>query len=126
VPKPENIIPHKWQPGQSGNPAGYSRSRRTTDALLRLIDEKGADDAIARVWLKRVLEGDFRYFKELLERTEGKTSQPIEVKTSPTFDGGDVRKILDDPEAVRLACDLDARLANDDRPDTGSVRPPGE
>jgi len=61
----------QFKRGQSGNPAGYSRGRRATDTLLALIDEVGADKAIAKRWLKSILDGDFRYFKEYLERVEG-------------------------------------------------------
>jgi hypothetical protein len=71
----------RWKPGQPGNPNGYSRGRRTTDAILRLIAEKGAEEAIARVWLKALLEGDFRFFKEFLDRTEGKTPETVNIKT---------------------------------------------
>jgi hypothetical protein len=77
----ENLRPIPWKPGQSGNPNGYSRGRRTTDAILKLIAEKGAEEAIARVWLKALLEGDFRFFKEFLDRTEGKTPDTINIKT---------------------------------------------
>ena len=38
TPKPENLRP-PWPPGTSGNPAGYSRGRRISDAIERLIEE---------------------------------------------------------------------------------------
>ncbi len=38
TPKPENLHP-PWPPGTSGNPAGYSRGRRISDAIERLIEE---------------------------------------------------------------------------------------
>ena len=38
TPKPENLRP-PWPPGTSGNPAGYSRGRRISDAIVRLIEE---------------------------------------------------------------------------------------
>jgi hypothetical protein len=75
VPNPENIQPHKWKPGQSGNPAGYSRGRRVTDALIALIEDKGAEKPLASVWLRKALEGDPKFFAMLLDRVEGK---PIE------------------------------------------------
>jgi hypothetical protein len=42
TPKPENLRP-PWPPGTSGNPAGYSRGRRVSDTIERLIDEKALD-----------------------------------------------------------------------------------
>ena len=40
TPRLENLRP-PWQPGTSGNPAGYSRGRRISDAFEGLIDELG-------------------------------------------------------------------------------------
>ena len=38
TPKVGNLGP-PWPPGTSGNPAGYSRGRRISDAIERLIEE---------------------------------------------------------------------------------------
>jgi hypothetical protein len=73
---------HQFKPGQSGNPNGYSRSRRITDALLDLIAEHKADRTLANVWLKAALQGDYRFFRELLDRTEGPVKQIIETHDS--------------------------------------------
>ncbi len=40
TPRLENLRP-PWQPGTSGNPAGYSQGRRISDAMEGLIDELG-------------------------------------------------------------------------------------
>ena len=42
TPKPENLRP-PWPPGTSGNPAGYSRGRRISDVIERLIEEMALD-----------------------------------------------------------------------------------
>ena len=42
TPKPENLRP-PWPPGTSGNPAGYSRVRRISDAIESQIEEKALD-----------------------------------------------------------------------------------
>ena len=42
TPKPENLRP-PWPPGTSGNPAGYSRGRRISDTIERLIEEMALD-----------------------------------------------------------------------------------
>ena len=42
TPKPENLR-SPWPPGTSGNPAGYSRGRRISDAIERLIEEMALD-----------------------------------------------------------------------------------
>lgn len=94
-------IATRWQPGQSGNPAGYSRSRRISDAIEKLLDEDDNLERVAKRWLHAVLSGeDFRYLKELLERTEGKVA---DTETAPQHQpivriiGG---RSLDQPEHI--------------------------
>lgn len=82
MPTPPPPKEHQFKPGQSGNPAGYSRGRRAVDDLLDLIAEKKADKAIAAKWLQAILEGDFRYMKEYLERRDGKVKDEVEVKAA--------------------------------------------
>lgn len=70
TPNPGNLRP--FAPGQSGNPAGHSRARRVTAALMALIDERGGERKLAEMWLDAAEAGDFKFFKELLDRVEGK------------------------------------------------------
>ena len=44
--------PHRWQPGQSGNPAGIARSRRTFEETFyhALIEQGSADEAASLLW----------------------------------------------------------------------------
>jgi hypothetical protein len=53
TPRPENLRP--WQPGQSGNPGGYSRGRRVRGVLRRLIAERGCEEEVALVLLAMAL-----------------------------------------------------------------------
>lgn len=76
-PKTDHLESTKWKPGEAPNPKGYSRGRRATDALLALIDAENADQDIARVWLEAMRRGDFRYFKEYIDRVEGKTPDVV-------------------------------------------------
>jgi hypothetical protein len=78
LPPPEHS---RWKPGQSGNPAGSSQRQRITGRLLKIIEEKGLDDTLAVTWLgaalgdEKLLKGrkpNFAFFKELLDRVEGK------------------------------------------------------
>ena len=57
TPKPENLRP-PWPPGTSGDPAGYSRGRRISDAIESQIEEKALDrefgaTAIAMGWARK-------------------------------------------------------------------------
>jgi hypothetical protein len=71
-PPPEHS---RWKPGQSGNPAGYSRGRRTRDLLRRLIDERGCEEEVALVLVAKALgrtewldgrEPDLGWWRELM------------------------------------------------------------
>lgn len=64
----------RFKPGHSGGPGGPGKGRRATSELLKLIEERGADRAIAVKWLQEILQGDFRYFQAFLDRTEGKVT----------------------------------------------------
>jgi hypothetical protein len=74
----ERNLQPPWQPGQSGNPTGYSRGRRAIDDLLDLIDERGAGRAVSEKWLEMLLAGEFRFFKEFLDRRDGRPDRAPE------------------------------------------------
>lgn len=83
TPRPGNLRP-PWKPGESGNPAGYSRDRRRRDRLRRLV-EGGATNAelavalqreglardAAETWLRLALTGHWPSFKRLLDLIDG-------------------------------------------------------
>lgn len=85
-------------PGQSGNPNGRPKGQSIT-ARLRALLEKGeingqpikdgkqVADVLAETILKGALKGDFRFAREILERTEGKVIERVQVE--------DVRKAYD-------------------------------
>lgn len=73
MPNPQNLKAHEFKPGQSGNPAGYSRGRRLADELARLFEEKGLDRAFLIKGIEQAMKGDFRYWKEIFDRLDGKT-----------------------------------------------------
>jgi hypothetical protein len=80
TPRPENLVP--WKPGQSGNPAGYSRGRRTCDLLRRLMAERGCEEDVALVLIAMALgrpdlidgrgsgKPDLGWWRELAARLE--------------------------------------------------------
>ena len=78
VPRPGNLKP-PWRPGQSGNPAGYSRSRRIRDVLRRLIAERGCEEEVALILIAKALgrtewldgrEPDLGWWRELMRYLE--------------------------------------------------------
>ena len=91
----ENLKP--WQPGQSGNPGGWPKSKPLTDELKCLLSQeapnaKGRTGAslIAEALLKKARKGDVRAIAELANRIEGKPRQAVEL-AGGVFDGFAVR-----------------------------------
>ncbi len=74
-----NKIGRQFRPGQSGNPAGRPPGPLT--ALLR--DTLNANDgelieSLVRKAIDKALSGNFRYFKEIMDRVDGKVTDRLE------------------------------------------------
>jgi hypothetical protein len=91
MPNPENILPHRWKPGQPGNPNGSSERQRVTTKLRKLIDEKELDGLLATTWLAAAVGDDallkgrkpsYVFFRELLDRLEGKLPEKIQAEVA--------------------------------------------
>jgi len=83
MPKPENIEPHKFKKGQSGNPNGRPRKLPELDKLLAdvLGEEKDgitAGEAILKALRAKASKGDVRAAEVLLDRAYGKSAQVVE------------------------------------------------
>lgn len=83
-------IPHRWKPGESGNPKGRPRKDVCLTSMVKeLMDdvpelmvgnkknEKTWRELIVQAWLVGSYKGNATFFKELLERIEGKVAQPL-------------------------------------------------
>jgi hypothetical protein len=93
VPNPQNLRP-PWKPGETGNPRGRPPRNRQIDDLLELLDETaGAERAISKAWLKKLLEGNVAHLKEYLDRRDGpvpkevNTTEHQEIKTKKRVGG---------------------------------------
>lgn len=94
-PKTGHLSP--WQPGQSGNSKGYSKARRVTDALLKQLEDPDIQKRLAEIWIAQALTGNFQFFRELLDRTEGKVPTPVEVDAKPVVDWSTIDVECDTP-----------------------------
>ena len=94
MPKPENIEPHKFKPGQSGNPKGRPKGARSLSTILREMLEEPIEivvdgkkerrefrEVIIRKLLKKANDGDMRAIQEIFDRVEGKAQQKIDHTT---------------------------------------------
>ena len=101
----ENIEPHKFQKGQSGNPAGRPKGSRNRSTIMKEILEMAAvqsvkdhqkivmgndfqpdtvADQIAAAIVMKALGGDVAAFKELMDSAYGKLTDKVENQHSFT------------------------------------------
>jgi hypothetical protein len=79
VPPPE----HRFKPGQSGNPGGRPKSKLLTQAYRELLEQvdpkerKTLAEILARKAVQQALKGNLAALKEITDRTEGKSVQPL-------------------------------------------------
>lgn len=87
MPKPENVIPHKWKKGVSGNPAGRPKKLPELRELLANVlgdekDGKTAAEAILMALRAKATKGDVRAAELLLDRAYGKAAMNIELEAN--------------------------------------------
>lgn len=96
MPKPENIEPHKFKKGQSGNPKGRPKKLPELEKLLAdvLGEEKDgmtAAEAILKKLRQEAAKGNLRAAEILLNRAYGMPKQRTELTGA---DGGPVETII--------------------------------
>jgi|GEM_PF-3182561 len=82
-----NKIGNRFRPGQSGNPKGRRPERPLTAALRDALDANDGEliRELVGVAIDRALAGEFRYFKEIIDRTDGKTAARLDVSGNGTI-----------------------------------------
>ncbi len=81
APKLENLRP-PWPKGTSGNPTGYSRGRRISDAIQELIDEMGLERSFGLTGIAMAL-GQKHILKQQVQDPE--TGKDIWVEHTPNI-----------------------------------------
>ena len=84
MPNPENIEPHKFKKGQSGNPNGRPKKLPELDKLLAdVLGEEKDGITAAEVILKKLrqmaAQGNIRAAEVLLDRGYGKPKQHTDI-----------------------------------------------
>ena len=79
--KPENIIPHKFKKGQSGNPKGRPKKLPGLDELLtEVLGDGDAMERVLRKLLSMAEKGNLRAIEIILDRAYGKAKQEVAIK----------------------------------------------
>ncbi len=98
----EHLKPHQWKKGQSGNPSGRAKGCVSLTKMIRetLSAETGGPSETAkeliRVGFEKALEGDFRFWEELVKRVDGRVLEQV-----VNYEGGPlVREVGTDISAV--------------------------
>ena len=94
MPNPENIEPHKWKKGQSGNPKGYEKGKRNRATVARqwlevvqklknpltgTIEELEQQDIMTLALIKKAREGDVAAYKALMDSGYGMPTQQTDI-----------------------------------------------
>ncbi len=94
MPHPENVEPHKWKKGQSGNPAGRKPGKNLRTVLKEMLEEeidvtiegqpgkvkKVFSEVILRRLIKAANDGEGWAIREIFDRVDGKAQQFIEMQ----------------------------------------------
>ena len=71
-----------WKPGESGNPKGRPKGTGLADRLRAILekDDGRVADALVASATKAALKGDFRFWKEIVDRVDGPIKQRVEAE----------------------------------------------
>lgn len=93
MPTPLPPVEHRFKPGEEwrGNPGGRPKGRSLTSIIREVLDSnsiKGKPlpegrtvaDVLAEVFVAEALKGKFPFAKEVIDRTDGKVIDKIEIE----------------------------------------------
>ena len=89
-------FPNRWSKGVSGNPNGRPPNANSiTHWIKELLAENAGDRAqkVATIAIKRAAEGEYNYFKEILERTDGKVASNVNFQGVMVHIGDDYARL---------------------------------
>lgn len=71
---------HRFKPGESGNPKGRPKGTSIQAIIRRIVSENEGEiaEALVKTAIKNALKGDYRFWKEILERVDGKVPEALE------------------------------------------------
>lgn len=91
----------RWKKGHSGNPKGRPKGTGVTDRIKAILDQETKNggtvaDAMARAAIRAALGGDFRFWQEIVNRSDGKVPDQIQSETDGRVEIVHIRDPLPD------------------------------
>lgn len=119
----DNLKGYKWKPGESGNPLGRQGKEQKSFAeqWRHLLDGDGGKlrKAMAQRAFTRAADGDFRFFKEIVDRVDGPIVLKIEFDSLLRDVLDAAARVLQPGQYARLLRALDASAAAHEANPTG-------
>jgi hypothetical protein len=92
----DHLKDYQFKPGQSGNPGGRPKDRSPTAVMREVLDRNEIDgkpikggrqvlDLMIEVAAKRALMGDYNFFREFMNRMDGKVRDKLELQGGLTI-----------------------------------------
>ena len=74
----------QFKPGQTGNPNGRPRLKPLTDEFKRRLEEENGNlsKELIGLAIDKALAGDFRFWQELMNRSDGKVADHVDMTTN--------------------------------------------
>jgi hypothetical protein len=91
-PSPEVGKTTQFQPGKSGNPGGRPKTKRLTDAYMRLLSNPANADKLAKVIFDLACQGNVLAAREIADRVEGRVLQGVRMEGELGVLGPEERK----------------------------------
>ena len=91
---------HRWQPGESGNPAGRPKGTLSLMSLLKNVlqeenpsDKKTYAESLIRKYIEKALDdNDGQAVRDLIDRIDGRAKQHIEMSNAKDAEWLDLAK----------------------------------
>ena len=119
--------PHRWQPGQSGNPGGRPRTGALAKACRDLLERPVPGDRAGRTYAQAIaerladlaLQGHMGAVRELGDRAEGRAGNLLNVEIRPVSDQLNTVRLDDtaalSAEAIAIGSASEAKHAKTDQ-----------
>jgi len=110
---PKHLRKYSFKPGRSGNPKGRPKGSISLTAKLRKLlaqpayngtSEKTKGDVVVEMAIAAAAQGDSNFFKEIMNRIDGKVSDHVVVETAQKMVNQEIQRVS--AAVVEIAIEL--------------------